>query len=109
MESTIELLREAPDDEYSRLMLEGQLGVDGDRPLPPWPTKSLPGTIMKMEVMAWRWENGYHIHHPDDARPQSWEKVEIVRDEENRPLRPEDVLSRSTKSLLESLMEEDDD
>jgi hypothetical protein len=37
------------------------------RPAPPSPTEYLPGTEGKIRVMEWRYENGYHIHHPDDA------------------------------------------
>src|SRR5687767_6978013 len=44
----------------------GPLGLP--RPLPPHPTDHPPGTEGKVAVMAWRWENEYHIHHPGDAR-----------------------------------------
>lgn len=37
-------------------------------PLPPWPTDALPGTVYKADVMEWRYANGFHIHHPLDAR-----------------------------------------
>jgi hypothetical protein len=38
------------------------------RPLPPYPTYALPGSDEKVRVMRERWEDGYHIHHPRDAR-----------------------------------------
>lgn len=37
-------------------------------PDPPWPTEHMPGTLEKIEVMAWRMRYGYKIHHPLDAR-----------------------------------------
>ncbi len=38
------------------------------RPLPPEPTHHLPGTPGKEKVMMERLEQGFHLHHPDDAR-----------------------------------------
>ena len=38
------------------------------RPLPPWPTDAEPGTVEKQNVMRWRYVNGFHIHHPEDAK-----------------------------------------
>lgn len=38
------------------------------RELPPEPTCHLPGTEAKMRVMEERLEQGYHLHHPGDAR-----------------------------------------
>lgn len=35
-------------------------------PLPPSPTKHIPGTEAKICVLEWRVENGFHPHHPDD-------------------------------------------
>lgn len=37
------------------------------RPLPKTPTRFLPGTWEKIEVMKERLAAGYHLHHPDDA------------------------------------------
>ena len=34
---------------------------------PPKPTTALPGSRVKMAVMAWRARNGYLIFHPGDA------------------------------------------
>jgi hypothetical protein len=36
-------------------------------PLPPGPTHFLPGTPEKVEVMRDRDNRGYAVHHPDDA------------------------------------------
>lgn len=41
---------------------------DSERPLPPTPTTALPGSLKKIEVMEWRWANGYGVHHPLDLR-----------------------------------------
>lgn len=40
----------------------------GSRPLPPWPTRALPGSRMKVAVMAWRYRRGYALFHPLDAK-----------------------------------------
>ena len=37
-------------------------------PLPPAPTDAPPGTLRKIEVMAQRYEKGYQLHHPQDAK-----------------------------------------
>jgi hypothetical protein len=42
--------------------------AETSRPLPPYPTYALPGSDEKVRVMRERWEDGYHIHHPRDAR-----------------------------------------
>jgi hypothetical protein len=38
------------------------------RPLPPLPTAALPGSAEKVMVMQQRYADGYHLHHPFDAR-----------------------------------------
>lgn len=49
--------------------MEPQLGDHmHSLPLPLEPTRHLPGTRDKQAVMAERLLEGYHIHHPDDAR-----------------------------------------
>lgn len=55
-------------------MLFGETVTGGDnaaRPLPPCPTMALPGSHEKIEVMRWRYGNGYHLHHPADAKFES--------------------------------------
>lgn len=36
------------------------------RPLPPKPTRYMPGTVDKVEEMRWRLWNGYQLYHPSD-------------------------------------------
>jgi hypothetical protein len=36
-------------------------------PPPPCPTKHMPGSTGKVEVMRWRDDQGYQVHHADDA------------------------------------------
>jgi hypothetical protein len=36
-------------------------------PPPPSLTHNLPGTAEKVEVMKWRDDQGYQVHHPEDA------------------------------------------
>lgn len=38
------------------------------RPLPPEPTTTLPGTTERADVYLERLEAGYHLHHPGDLR-----------------------------------------
>ena len=40
----------------------------GEKPLPPSPTSAAPGSTAKVDVMVWRYANGYALHHPQDVR-----------------------------------------
>jgi hypothetical protein len=44
----------------------GFLGDNAQPPLPPEPTRAIPGTEEKKAVLEWRVANGYHPHHPKD-------------------------------------------
>lgn len=116
---TLELLSELPKDAYARLMgaaVEGPVnegeermptGLEPDRPLPPFATSHPPGTLMKIEIMAWRFQNGFHLHHPDDAKVTGNPKLlarQLTRDQDNRPIHPDDV--KVIRSLYESLFDD---
>jgi hypothetical protein len=78
------------------------------RPLPPKPTRFLPGSIQKINVMSRRWSSGYQIHHPDDAKMFSEDDPryasEVIRDEDNYPFRREEILE--DEPLLKWLLRE---
>lgn len=40
----------------------------GDRPLPPCPTETIPGTEDRLHVLEKRAALGYQLWHPDDRR-----------------------------------------
>lgn len=60
-DTPVEVLQ--PGQRYAR-----QGDINGVLPLAPEPTTARPGSLKKMQVMAWRLANGYHLHHPLDLR-----------------------------------------
>jgi len=44
--------------------------ADG-RLLPPCATQARPGSAEKVAVLEWRWANGFHLAHPDDAKEEA--------------------------------------
>lgn len=98
-------------DAMALLMIDGDTnlyyvpmqGAATNRPLPPFPTQHLPGSLGKKIIMEWRWNNKFHIHHPEDAKLNCHDR-EIGRDFDNYPIhfdREPDI-----RTLHEKLLDE---
>lgn len=45
----------------------GVKDINGNRPMPPWPTKAKPGSPEKVEVLCQRASKRWNLWHPGDA------------------------------------------